>query len=241
MTTLTLKPRLADLYDEMAPLYLHYDGQTDAQPAYVSLDLKTGEIDARANGEIGNAVPFSVWHRLVLRYSVPAEIRGGALQALVADLLPLLERVYAGGEIRWDGSNHVGSLDDAATDAEGEIRLRLDEIDAKADCVAVWSPEDWLEASSLDELIDESETVARAARRLDAEAAAEGVYLDGDVEKYLAERLDTWADEQIQNYLDRPAEGPEADEIHRDLVRLLGHEEAGERIRKAAEERGGAV
>ena len=71
MTTLTLKPRLADLYDEMAPLYLHYDGQTDAQPAYVSLDLKTGEIDARANGEIGNAVPFSVWHRLVLRYCKP--------------------------------------------------------------------------------------------------------------------------------------------------------------------------
>ena len=125
----------------------------------------------------------------------------------------------------------------------GVWRPRVDpgRCEGKADCVAVWSPEDWLEASSLYELIDESETVARAARRLDAEAAAEGVYLDGDVEKYLAERLDTWADEQIQNYLDRPAEGPEADEIHRDLVRLLGHEEAGERIRKAAEERGGAV
>ena len=56
--------------DILHPLYHHYDGQFEAQTAYVELDLRDGELRADWDAEVGNGVPADVWHGLRRRYGI---------------------------------------------------------------------------------------------------------------------------------------------------------------------------
>lgn len=107
--------------DELAPVYLHYPRQTQAQGAYVELDLRNKTLSASHNAEIGNSVPFSVWHGHDRRYGIPNTASGEEINGLMAEIQPLVERVWAGYESVWDGNNHVAQLADDAEKAEREI------------------------------------------------------------------------------------------------------------------------
>jgi len=67
--TTTTEPKLKPGYtypDRNPPLHMHYPGQHEPQGAYVQLH-PDGEVEFGVNGEIGNAVPESVFHDRIVR------------------------------------------------------------------------------------------------------------------------------------------------------------------------------
>lgn len=186
MSTITLNIANIDDPSDPAPLYLRYPMQTAPQSAMIEMD-EHGEVSAGTNGEIGNAVPAYVWHGRTLRWDVPAAVRGDALAELLrGDALPLLERVHAGHSVDWDGSNHVGRLDDDAQDASYALQRLIDrDLRDNSACVAVWRVGDWLWSScSLDQHWSD-QPLADVAATLEDEATRDGVMLDGDVAESL--------------------------------------------------------
>lgn len=98
----------------------HYAGQAAPQPCYIALDLYDGRMWADYNAEIGNAVPFDVWHGIVRRYSIPV-LQPATVNVLMQAIAPYAQRVLDDSEVLWDGSNHVARLGRDAEIAEEAI------------------------------------------------------------------------------------------------------------------------
>lgn len=143
-------PNLDDLRNEVLPVYHHYEGQTEPQLAYLELD-EHGAVSVDWDGEIGNAMPMSVWHKRDLRWTLPSPLlRGFALSDFLddQDVRKALARVHAGRSIEWDGSNKVGRYTPDAEAAIEDVRRLIDEQLADEENYGhVWSPADWLEDS----------------------------------------------------------------------------------------------
>jgi len=129
-------------------LYGQFDGQTKRQDCYIWLDCESATMGAAYNGEIGNAVPSDIYHGLVRRYYLPYPIYASAANNLMAMIMPLAERVCAGFEAVWDGSNRIGTLSDDALQAESEIEhLIAQSLDEESDAIKVWDAADWLDST----------------------------------------------------------------------------------------------
>ncbi len=187
-------PDLDALAAQRLPLYHRYPRMLDPQPAYLALDTRTGAAWPWTDLMIGGSMSPDVWDGLVRRYEIPATITGPGLAALLRTLAPLLERVWAGAAIAWDGQRTVARLDDDAIDAEGDIRL-LTARDLP--CAQGWDARAWLRGPSSPTVVcaevgvtpeTTDAALAEIAERLAREAEADGVILDGD----LAEVLGRW-------------------------------------------------
>jgi len=123
-------------------LYTIYPGQSEPQPAFVTIDLETGRVSYDWDGEIGGAVPAEVWHRRVLRLRLDPAVDAEALDELLesAAWQSHLQALLEDSEIVWDGSNHVGQLGPEAAAALEAMQELLDELPT----VEVWRAEDWL-------------------------------------------------------------------------------------------------
>lgn len=191
MATIRISEHLGD--GSRAPLYQHYQGQTQAQPAYVELE-EDGTVNASYDPEIGGAVPMTVWHGRDRRYPVSNSISMDGLKALLAYITPLLQRVHDGLSIEWDGSNIVGRLTEAAENAEAKIS-RICESD-EWDTVDIMDAGEWLYPSiardhdhsrvkiGSDIVITRytgERRLEQLARKLEREAEADGILLDGDM------------------------------------------------------------
>ncbi len=166
-----------------APLYLKYPRQTSAQDAYIEIELGGNSTpQASPNYEIGNAVPFDVWHNRTIRISVDNSVDGDALDELLsserfAELVAIARADYA---TEWDGNNYVGRLTNAGEEALDEIQELADDLPT----LNVWSPDDWINAV--------------------LKTTPEGLYaLDGVVitEKNLAQLLDEYREEEGDNVI----------------------------------------
>lgn len=109
---------------EPTELHRHYDGQSEAQDAYIELDLRQSSLLADYNSEVGNAVPFTVRYGFERRYSIPV-LTGEAANRVMDEIAPVASRVLADWEEIWDGNNRVARLGEAAEAAEAEIMERL--------------------------------------------------------------------------------------------------------------------
>ena len=109
-----------------AGLHRHYDGQTEAQPAYIELDLREGTLLATYNAEVGPpyARPFTVAYGFERRYGIPA-LTAEAANRLMKEIAPLAERMLADWNEEWDGNNMVARLGKDAQAAEEEIEEKL--------------------------------------------------------------------------------------------------------------------
>ncbi len=179
---------------EGTALHCQYGGQSNPQDCMVELDPESDPptLTARYNPEIGNAVPFAVYHGRVLRWSIPI-LKADAANTLLEEILPLAERIVAGYDCRWDGSNHVGHLDDDATEAQEAIAdLCLATEDEDEDIVSIWEASDWfsdgekrtraqlgITPATTDEQLEEM------SARLLSEARSEGVDVLDGLDKYL--------------------------------------------------------
>lgn len=147
MATITTKP--TDF------LHHRYPRELRPQPCYVALDCETGTLRAETDGEIGGAVPVRVWHKRVLRWKIPA-LKASVADELLAELVPLAERVVAGYSCEWDGHNNIGRYSDDAMSARDEIddlRHKYDSDDTAA--LVVWEAADWYDAMGAAEVVRE--------------------------------------------------------------------------------------
>lgn len=110
--------------------YRHkYPTQAEHQGAFFALDEESSEVYADWNGEIGNAIPFSVYHGRDRRYHFSPRLKISEVNKLGRAILPLLERVRAGMSVEWDGNNERAYLDDDAIAAELEIEAAIEEAE----------------------------------------------------------------------------------------------------------------
>jgi hypothetical protein len=125
-----------------ANLYKIYPGQTDPQPAFVEIDLDTGDVTYDWNGEIGNAVPADVWHERVLCLNLDPAVDTDALEELLESEAwqSYLQTVLEDSEIVWDGSNLVGRLGPEAKTALEAMQNLLNDLPT----IEVWQAENWL-------------------------------------------------------------------------------------------------
>lgn len=105
-------------------LHRHYDGQSEAQGAYIELDLREGTLLADYDAEVGNAVPFSVHHGFERRYGIPT-LTGEAANRTMQEIAPLADRILTDWEEEWDGNNMVAVLGKDAQAAEEQIEEQL--------------------------------------------------------------------------------------------------------------------
>lgn len=103
-----------------------FPGQFRQQNAYFDFDLDEDVVTATHNPEIGNAIPFRVYHGLGRRYGFNPNLKMGTVNRLGRELIPLWERVRAGMTVEWDGNNNVARLNADARKAEGEIAYIID-------------------------------------------------------------------------------------------------------------------
>lgn len=187
-TPISYSCNLSDLRDQIAPLYRKYDGQLMPQPAYISIDVATGKIDADYSGEIGGAVPARVWHGIERRHAINPFAEGIALAAFLQTepFTVLAQRIVDGSDEEWDGSNWIGTLNDDAAAAEEELAaLIASEFHPAGNNTATVWDEDYLDCCELTDHWPAGMTLEEAAKRLDEEARSERAYLDVDPAEYL--------------------------------------------------------
>lgn len=142
MKTITIiyDPKTADRH----PLFHHYDGQILPQPAFVELDLNTGEVDAIISGEIGNAMPADVWHGVRRRYPINCKLNANQVFDAITTVQADLQAVYSGSEVVLnDSTNWIGQLDSSAQEAEERLAA-LYEVGADIEGSLTTSIADWL-------------------------------------------------------------------------------------------------
>ena len=174
--------KIDNLRGEIAPLYFRYPREINPQPAYVEMD-EHGEVTADSTGEIGGAIPFSVFHGRTRRYGVASAVKGDALADYLesGDARALFQRIYDGHSVEWDGNNNMGRLTEDAQQAEIDLEAALIEIDQ----AEVYEAAQWIENDDLDNLWKPGVSLADAAKALEVDARDNQIELDGDVEKAL--------------------------------------------------------
>lgn len=103
------------------PVLAHFAGQLRPQPAFLTLDIRTGELDADYSSEIGNGVPADVFHDLVLRFPLSPETSAAEIESIISDNKDLFQSILDEAEEVWDGSNWVGSLSARGRDIFEEL------------------------------------------------------------------------------------------------------------------------
>ena len=86
---------------KLHPLYVHYDGQIQPQPAYVEFDTRTGDLTAGWDGEIGNGVPVDVWEGKRLRWPISYELTETEVNSLLDEIAE---------QITWDAEEEEWSV-----------------------------------------------------------------------------------------------------------------------------------
>ncbi|QQD21215.1 hypothetical protein GJQ54_05245 [Oceanospirillaceae bacterium ASx5O] len=173
------------------PVYAKYDGQHQPQPAYIELNTRTGELTAAYSGEIGNAVPMTVYHGIDLRYPINCQLRASEIQDAIGKIATLLQRVLNGHSEEWDGNNYVGRMSDDAEDADTEIFLAL--ADIQPDGGLIESLHQWIEPQPFP---SEGQSVEDFAADVVASDGEGGSWFEKPytTEEMLSELRDVWAE-----------------------------------------------
>ena len=170
---------------EWNDLFCQYSGQFQQQDCFVELDCGSGILRAAYNCEIGNAVPFSVWHGHDRRYCIPC-LTADAANSLLEELAPLAQRVVDGYTSEWDGSNHVARFTEDARLAEEEIEAAIESHHFRfddGDLVGCMEAGDWLNLSAGIITADTTdEEITKCTEEYESMAAAENIVLRGTME-----------------------------------------------------------
>lgn len=176
-------------------LYCKYPGQFQPQPCTINLDTRNGNMSCEYNP--GNGTTFAHFHQLIRECAIPCLTADNA-NALMAELVPLAQRVLDGADEEWDGNNHVGVFTEDAKKAWDEIVARCDPEQFGFDdsqTVAGYSVSDWFSEGDED-TITSLELAADTTDDELAAKAAEQVELatnnSGDVGYGVLDHADTY-------------------------------------------------
>lgn len=170
-------------------LYCKYPGQGGPQDCFVELDCEKRTLSAEYNPEIGNAIPFRVYHGRTIRWTIPC-LTDDAVNDLLDELAEDAAAVCDGYTCEWDGNNHVGNLDDEAKAASERIHAATGRDWSERDTVNVWDASDWYEPvyRVTEELGITAETTDERIREIAEEeeekASADGHTVEG-IEQHL--------------------------------------------------------
>ena len=171
--------------DNLVPVYRHYDGQIQPQPAYIELDCRTGDLEADYNAEIGNAIPAYHWHGRSVRWSINPSASAHGINQLFEDedFLADCQAVLDGYEEVWDGSNFVGKY----TDEARAIIERYDYQGIGVEEVEIYKVDEWLFNSCV--LLDHwnKQTLEDAVDLLECEIDNDTTIIEGDIKGALLE------------------------------------------------------
>ena len=197
-----LTTNAADLAQELAPLYHRFQGQENPQRAYIEIDPQGRTMIAEYDGEIGNAVPMAVYHGRILRLHISPYLRGDVLADILEsdEVQALAQRICAGHETYWDGSNLRGRLSDDARSAFEALQEHLDSYQEEPYLARVCDPSDWVATADQVGIASNTtdEEVHRLALELLDEAYADDVLIDGDLEAHLR-----WLRDNVREAIER--------------------------------------
>ena len=126
-------------------LWYQYPTETKPQPVYVLLDCGSGQLSADWCGLTGDAVPSTVYHGQVQRWSIPP-LKGEVANKLLQQIQDYAQRVVDGYSSRWNGSKFVVEFDNEATEAIEEIEKVCQEYqEDSSGSIIVWDACDWYE------------------------------------------------------------------------------------------------
>jgi len=124
-----------------AALYMRYPSQINPQDAYIEIDWAEQTISADVNGEIGNAVPFKVWHAEVDRFEIPSGLLPAEANRIMDEVKVLADKFVESFHTEWDGSNFKGCWNEE--DPKGELRGLIEKLTDDAPRVIVWDAEEF--------------------------------------------------------------------------------------------------
>lgn len=170
---------------------------TDTHTHSLSLDAATGKMRVESRHKNDSMTTFYAWHGHELGFSMPGAADGQVVDGerfdewLESDptVRALVERITAGYEGVWDGSNHVARYSDDANEAQEELERYLESADAPmlADYgmgVGFWQAGDWIANASDSELGLSAEMseddLEKLAAELSEQAASDNVYVPED-------------------------------------------------------------
>ncbi len=116
-----------ELMDDGENVYEHYPGQYQPQPTYIEIDFEYKTISADYSGEVGNAVPFRVFHGICHRSPISPTLSSSGINEILLDedFLRAVSETDRMGEIDWDGSNLIWKFKDGV-DAEENRDIWID-------------------------------------------------------------------------------------------------------------------
>lgn len=176
-----------DLQSTRAPWYERSRNESRPHTVHLQLD-ETGRLTILTTSPSANAVPMAVRHGRTHTWTIPATTTGQGLWTYLQQTgLALMERVYQGHSVEWDGSNHVGRLDDDATAADERLTVDFERFHEIADQAEVWDADDWLRSGGGTDLRDiwADQPLAQAVEECQTAADSESLQIDGDIETAL--------------------------------------------------------
>jgi len=113
------------------------------------------------------------------------------------DTVALVQRILAGGQVYWDGSNHKGGLNDDAQAAWDELISGLESL-PESDW-SVWTVDDWTYDWAAQIVTAEASNaeIERMAAELRSTAQSDHVILAGDLADYLYARREGALDSSL--------------------------------------------
>lgn len=163
-----------------APLYYKFDGQWNAQTAYIEVDTEERTVTADCNHEISNCVPERVFDGIVIRINVPNNVDGDSLASFMNENASAFEFICDSIDVEWDGSNNVGVVNDK--EAVSEVIYRLEKDAAELECVNIYEAADYLGQRTLEDNWPAGKTLDETIEDIEMNA-------DGIIEGYLEEVL----------------------------------------------------
>lgn len=175
--------------NEERPVFCHYAGQLQPQPAFVQVD-EDGRVWAGYYPDIGNAVPMSVWHRQDLRIDINPELSSGEIECFLLDtkIQALIERLVEGHDTEWDGSNWVGVLTEDAQAALDALTFAAEELTPEQGVIGA---ADFLfgGGATVFDAWDGIEPLEAAVQRQENDAKDCGAYIVDDVREAIIEQI----------------------------------------------------
>lgn len=128
---------------ERAQLYRHEPGQFGRQEVRMHLDIPTATLGARfvPYGD-EDTIPLSVYHGRGVLWMIPC-LAAEAANDMLEDVAPLCKRIIDGTEIDWSGTNRIGTRNDDAEAAIGEIIKIVDRYDDPELIITEYSASEW--------------------------------------------------------------------------------------------------
>lgn len=184
-----------------APLFCQYDGQIQPQPAYITLDLSTGHVDADYFGSVGGGVSMAVCNGIVRRYRVPSDLSTEQVHNIIGGAMPVLQAILLSGRTEWRDGIYKGILTEEGR--ELERKLENDHLPSfYYESEVITDLADWLTASGDDSawLPRHGDSIDDFVKNLIEDIESDG-YIIADTSATVEETLlELWAEHLYAGY-----------------------------------------